>query len=483
MNSPRAYCDEQSGDQRPLIVVLLLSTPWWVVSAVIHMLLCAVVAVAAIDVTAESPDNTLTIPLITPLSENDIVREKQVSDQIVPSDVVIAESDLKQLSAYFSARPDDVGNGIIEEDTYGDSTLGVGNVDGYGDPVGGSASNRSIISSCCRSIICKRKCSSSANNALAWLAKHQEPDGHWDARKFGASSKTDVAVTALALLAFTAEGHTERAGAHRKCVAMAIDWLLARPPTDIQFNEAGDYRGGYPQAIVAFALCEQAQRITFPRTRSAAQRAVDACIAAQNDDGGWRYGRKQGSDLSVSGWYIMALHSAAMAHLQVSDEALDKARKFIGTLEVCDYSDSYTPPSHFIYQIGNEKPESRYRLSAIGTLARLYLGQWPKQALSSYDAFIAGGGLPEWGASGEKVDLYYWYYASLCDNTLHATARSAWQRQIVAILKSNQCKRDDDAGSWPAVGVYADEWGRVGETSLACLCLALNDRGEPTEKE
>jgi hypothetical protein len=61
--------------------------------------------------------------------------------------------------------------------------------------------------------------------ALRWLGTHQEADGHFDAQKFGAVEKSDVASTSLALLAFLGAGHTEKVGAYKDNVKRAIAWL------------------------------------------------------------------------------------------------------------------------------------------------------------------------------------------------------------------------------------------------------------------
>lgn len=84
------------------------------------------------------------------------------------------------------------------------------------------------------------------DDALTWLARHQEPDGHWSAARWrarcaqeGACASIaggsdaglagfDVGVTAIATLAFLGHGHTAPDGAHAAVVDRALAWLVAK---------------------------------------------------------------------------------------------------------------------------------------------------------------------------------------------------------------------------------------------------------------
>ena len=48
-----------------------------------------------------------------------------------------------------------------------------------------------------------------------------------------------------------------------------------------------------------------------------ARRALAYALAAQGPNGGWKYEPGQPGDMSVTGWYMMALKSAQMAGLEV----------------------------------------------------------------------------------------------------------------------------------------------------------------------
>src|SRR5262245_10080013 len=66
---------------------------------------------------------------------------------------------------------------------------------------------------------------------LAWLAKQQKDDGHWE---FDGSSKDDVAATGMALLPFLAAGETHENGRnHKKTVAAGVEWLTKKQKTQL----------------------------------------------------------------------------------------------------------------------------------------------------------------------------------------------------------------------------------------------------------
>ena len=159
---------------------------------------------------------------------------------------------------------------------------------------------------------------------LEWLAKNQQPDGSWSLAgpySGGVSKDNDcqAAATAMALLAFQGDGNTHVEGKYKKNVANGWNWLLK------QQDEAGCFfqNGGfnyrfYTQGQCSIAICElyamskdtkyQAAGPTGHRLLPADRKAPRAAGAtAPNAD----------SDVSVTGWIVMALQSARMAGLSV----------------------------------------------------------------------------------------------------------------------------------------------------------------------
>ena len=61
--------------------------------------------------------------------------------------------------------------------------------------------------------------------------------------------------------------------------------------------------------MATIAICELYGMTGDEEFREPAQRAVDYCVEIQSPEGGWRYFPGTGSDLSVTGWFVMALQN------------------------------------------------------------------------------------------------------------------------------------------------------------------------------
>lgn len=381
-----------------------------------------------------------------------------------------------------SAASSGAGGGALGGDGPG---FGVGKGTGKGTWGNGRSGNKFTRF---RSVGLSKVSENAVGAALNWLAYHQEADGSWNAKKYGASVKTDTAVTGFALLAFLGAGHTEKFGEHKATVKKAVDWLKSKQDAegmiwDTTDDSAHHRAKGYPCAIASLALIEAGGMANIPETRAAAQKAVDyMCNVHQFGDGydkrGWRYSPKSEGDLSVTGWFVMALKSAKVCGFSVPEASMEGAIKFVDTVEVKEQAgaDSYGTPSRFKYMVNNDHMETAHRLTAIGTLVRQFTGVKAETLQATTDWYINKGGLPSYGANGEKVDLYYWYYASLACYQQHKVQPDLWKRWCEAMktaICDNQAKNGDDRGSWNPVGDYSGEWGRVGQTALNALCLEV----------
>ncbi len=314
----------------------------------------------------------------------------------------------------------------------------------------------------------------SVDLALRWLAYHQEADGHFDAMKYGAANKTDTAVTALALLAFLGSGHTEKVGAYKENVKRAVAWLKSKQQANglvYDQTDAGAHRGiGYPHGIASLALCEAAGMGRVPDTVAAAQASIDYAVNIQQNSGGgtrlgWRYAANTPGDICVSTWYIGALKSAKVAGLKVDHRAFDGAIQFLDSVAIMKGGNV-----HYAYQPGGD---NNMRRDAMGNFCRQFLGWRAADLKTSVEAFVNEGGAPSWGANGATVDMYYWYYGTLCTFQQGGDIWQRWNEGLKKALIENQCKQGDDAGSWPVVGDFSGEWGRVGQTAFGALCCEV----------
>ena len=166
--------------------------------------------------------------------------------------------------------------------------------------------------------------------ALAWLARAQSADGHFDARAYGggaqqivegedrkgAGTQADTGLTGLALLAFLAAGETHLTGKYRLNVQHGLEYLLRQQAADGNLaGSATTYARMYCHGMATLALGEAFAMTKDDRIRPYLERAVAYTIAAQHPSGGgwryqpWRYQTEDFGDMSQFGWQLMALKS------------------------------------------------------------------------------------------------------------------------------------------------------------------------------
>jgi len=174
--------------------------------------------------------------------------------------------------------------------------------------------------------------------ALAWLARQQGKDGLWSLQgpyADGGSQENQLAATSMALLAFQGAGNTPTTGRHKDAVARGWKGLLAKQLPDGSFDLAlPSHHRLYAHAQATYALCELVGMTDGKLHVDQARRALDYALAAQAENGGWRYAPRERGDMSVTGWFMMALKSGEMAGLSVPGDSLDGISRFLDSVAV-----------------------------------------------------------------------------------------------------------------------------------------------------
>lgn len=304
--------------------------------------------------------------------------------------------------------------------------------------------------------------------ALEWFSKHQEPEGHWDIKKHGGQAGHDVAATSLILLCYYGWGakHTE-AGPHQDAVKRALDWLIGRMKKDKNGKLTGDYCSGsgnngmYDQGMATIALCE-AYGLTQDETLlEPAEKAVAFVVAAQHKQtGGWRYQPRSGSDTSVFGWQYMALKSADLAGLEVPEETMANADRWLDKVAGGKHGGlyGYAGPG------GNQGA-----MIATGMFSRQLAGVPPTDPRMREGALY----MKVHPISAKAVDFYYLYYGSLALYQHQGEIWEDWNDRMKETLTSIQHKTGDDAGSWDPQGTHGGAMGRAVATALGALSLEV----------
>ncbi len=334
------------------------------------------------------------------------------------------------------------------------------------------------------------------DRGLEWLARAQFPDGHfslgaWDPAGAGGRVRlqSDTAATGLALLAFLGAGHDHFDGPHRDTVRRGLEWLVSVQKEDgdlfVRSDPVSDSCAWlYSHGIATTALCEAVGMTGDPRLRPAARKAIAFIASAQQPGrGGWRYLPRSDSDLSVSGWMVVALRSGALAGLEVPPETL------AGVGRLLDASALPDEPGGFVYNTRDpgQRPtdQSGACMTALGTLMRLHTGTPRDDAAVVAAGARLGAIRPSYGKAGDRSrDAYLWYYSSQVLVHVGGEAWEGWYRQLTTLLGGRQATRGPDAGSWDPLGPIPDRWGPFGGrlyvTALHLLALEVPYRHLPT---
>lgn len=332
---------------------------------------------------------------------------------------------------------------------------------------------------------------------LEWLRKQQKKDGSWSLQgpySGGISSLDNVpAATALALLAFQGAGNTRYSGEHSHVVKRGWAWLLKHQNQDGSF--APSVRSNealfYTQAICTIALCElitQEDRSNL-KERKQAKTAVNFLLENQHKElGGWKYTPQESSDLSVTGWCVMALKTAEMAEIPIPITTYTCISEFLDSV-------SYDDGGGYVYQLINGKVtanEKRPSMTATGLLCREYLG-WEQDTpalLRGAATLVEDKNLilfpaPQKTQLAEEnyTNVYGWYSTTMALKGLGPYNRywRKWNAVLSRELPRHQEPRSSkEAGSWePTYDEYAFGGGRLYVTCLSIFCLEVYYRYLP----
>ena len=449
----------------PSLGELVQESPPWLVSAVVHMLVVIILGLIAIKPNlthdfllhfdtsaAEVPiEGDLDLPLGLP--ETDMAAEFAPVPSLDVTEAI--DSDLTTIDPVL---PLDSDTPTVEPIRLALSGRQAGMQEALLGAYGGTSSTQSAVM-----------------NALRWLARNQGRQGLWSLRgpySDGANNENLEAATAMALLAFQGAGHTphgDKNNPFTDVVARGWTALLAKQDASGNFFQSGQGTSQlYTQAFCTIALCELYGMTNDEQYREPAQRAIDYCVGVQAPEGGWKYFPGTGSDLSVTGWFMMALQSGRMAGLEVPSKTLVDIGRFLDSV-------SHEYGSRYAYQENHPPTNS---MTAEGLLCRQYLGwQRDDERLVQGVAHLMEN-LPDWKRSDR--DAYYWYYATQVCHHMEGQHWQQWNRVMRELLPRHQVREGKERGSWDPEGFrWGVEGGRIFITCLNTYMLEVYYRHLP----
>ncbi len=308
----------------------------------------------------------------------------------------------------------------------------------------------------------------SEDRILDWLARAQEKDGHWDAKKYGAQTDADVAQTALALMVFLNAGHSEKAGTYKANVKLAVSWLRQQQREDGAYAKPGDSVDGITHALAGDAMAQAGGFARTKDTLESAQNAVSYSIEKhqhQTADGPSGFTRTAGAtdaDLLTTLFFIMQLRSAKISQLRVPVESLNGIYLFLATCEAADGKG---------YSFLPGKPCSP-KATLTGCAVAILTGT-KKEDIESVVELAAKDFVPSDGR--ENSDALFSYLGTYVMFQQGGVLWKSWSDAVNADIKSKLVSTGPNAGSWNPSGVWASG-GRVLTTSLHALCYVYYRR-------
>ncbi|MHC4732594.1 MAG: prenyltransferase/squalene oxidase repeat-containing protein, partial [Planctomycetota bacterium] len=305
------------------------------------------------------------------------------------------------------------------------------------------------------------------DKALAWLAASQEKEGRWKSARFGGGSLYDPGVTGLALLALMG------AGIRDGDVRTGLEYLLRIQDNDGVYGTRATHFFMYNHALASLAMCEAASIAPLPRYRRSAQRAINSIQKWRAPDGGWGYSPGEVPGFTVlSAWMALAVDAGRRGGLEAppidAKAFLEKRTKQVGKDWVIGYArkgDPSSRPEGLWERFPAERGRTNY---AAGVLIHLLTGKdgLPSAAVPKLrDECLANH--PEWNTASGAVDMPSWYFTTLMAWALSPGYGAKWHRALAPVVRSGQ----DSDGSWPPVGPWGHDGGRVYSTAMMTLCL------------
>ncbi|TWT60079.1 prenyltransferase/squalene oxidase repeat-containing protein [Rubinisphaera italica] len=304
-------------------------------------------------------------------------------------------------------------------------------------------------------------------NALEYLSKRQLPNGAWQIDNIGEST----ASTSLAVMAFLAGGHVPGEGPYGDQIDKGIRWVLDHQEANGMLIHKTSHGPMYSHGISTLMLAEVVGMLGVEdaaRARRALERAIRLILEAQavpkseRQRGGWRYQpSSRDSDLSVTGWQLLALRAAKDIGCDVPAESIDLAVEYV---KMCATRDQ----KGFGYQPGGGPTATR---TGTGILCMEVCGVHESPEAVGGAEYIIKDPL-------DYRDSYFFYGVYYCSVGMFKIGGKYWEqtrRDLFSLLLEKQ----DADGSWSSENASERRVGQVYSTSLSVLALAIEYRYLP----
>jgi hypothetical protein len=289
------------------------------------------------------------------------------------------------------------------------------------------------------------------DRGLRYLADSQADDGSWGGGRYG----RHVGITAMACMAFLADGHTPGRGPYGEHVQRGLDFILNHVTESDLIAAETSHGPMYGHGFATLLLGEVYGMTGEARVREALLKAVRLIINTQNHEGGWRYHPVPfEADISVTICQVMALRSARNAGIAVPRETIDRAVQYVRNCQ-------NPADGGFRYMLG--AGGSAYPRSAAGVATLFYAGVYEGDAVQRGLRYV----LDE-SANADRSGHYYYghYYAA---QAMYQAGGEYWA-QWFPTTRDELLDNQRDNGSWTSG--HGDDYA----TATALLTLLIPNR-------
>ena len=297
----------------------------------------------------------------------------------------------------------------------------------------------------------------SVARALEYLATVQQRDGSFTA----SGTQGHAGITALAGIAFMAEGNLPGRGKYGDNVQKCLDFVLASCQESGLIASDNSHGPMYGHGFATLFLGEIYGMTRDENVKEKLQKAVKLLHKSQNQEGGWRYQPvPYDADISVTIAAVMGLRAARDAGIKVEKEVIDRAVKYVRRCQ--------NPDGGFSYMLG-QGSGSGFARTAAGCATLYYAGQFEgndlKRGLDYLKAARAGN-----RADNEGYYFYGHYYAC---QAMFLAGGEYWSAYYPAIRDQLIARQDRTTGSW--IG----ESGPHYATAMGLIILQMPNRYLP----
>ncbi len=328
-----------------------------------------------------------------------------------------------------------------------------------------------------------RRAASAVNGGLVWLAAQQIQEGPAAGAWPCDNARYQPAVASLAGLAFLANGHLPGPDGYGLVVRQAMAYVQGTMAGDGYLGQ-GDRSGMYIHAICAlFGLSYLGMSPDRDENRELAAwcaKSLAVIVEAQqvskavDERGGWRYSPyTEESDVSVTSWQLLVLHTARQCGYRIDPVVFEEALRYVSRA----FRQTPGGAAGYLYRPGvSQEPEAS--ATGVALFVRSLLGVPETGESAAAQAWLARFP-PAWG--GPQYGGFFFFAGFYMTQGMFQVGGETWEtygRAMERVLVEQQ----SGDGQWPFPADNAAQSRQAGPaypTAMAVLMLSLEKQYLP----